>query len=355
VITNAKAILALVAVSIIAAPVTVRAADISGAGAAFPYPVYAKWAEAFKKITGNNLSYRSIGSGNGIKQITARAVTFGASDKPLSPQELTDRDLVQWPMVTGGVVPAVNIDGISANELTLDGDTLAKIYLGEIKTWDDGRIKALNPGAKLPPDAIVVIHRSGGSVTTFNFTNYLSKVSAAWKAKAGSGTLVEWPAGIGVKGGEGVAAVGQTKNAIGYVEIAYAKQNKLITTKLVNRDGNAVAANAETVQAAAANADWEHAEGFDLVLTNQSGAKAWPIAASTFVLMPKRAADAAAARGALEFFSWAYAKGDSMAAELDFVPMPESVKKLALLRFASIEGPNGDALCQWPPGCCPNC
>jgi phosphate transport system substrate-binding protein len=356
VITNAKTILAFVAVLTIAAPVTASAGDFSGAGATFPYPVYAKWAEAFEKATGNHLSYQSIGSGGGIKQITARAVTFGASDRPLSPKELADRDLAQWPMVMGGIVPAVNIDGISANELTLDGDTLAKIYLGEIKTWDDARIKTLNPGAKLPQDAIVVIHRSDGSGTTFNFTNYLSEVSAAWKSRIGSGIAVEWPAGIGAKGSEGVAnPIMQTKNSIGYVEIAYAKQNKLTTTKLVNRDGKAVAANAETVQAAAANADWEHAEGFDLILTNQPGAKAWPIAASTFILMPKRAADAAAAKAALEFFSWAYAKGDRMAAELDYVPMPDGVKKLALSRFASIKGPNGDALCPWPPGCCPNC
>jgi phosphate transport system substrate-binding protein len=336
---------------------TASAADISGAGGTFPYPVYAKWAEAFKMVTGNTLNYQSIGSGGGVKQITARTVTFGASDKPLSPKELADRDLIQWPMVAGGIVPVVNIDGIPANGLTLDGDTLAKIYLGEITTWDDKRIKRLNPNARLPSSAIVVVHQSDGSATTFNFTNYLSKMSADWRSKIASGSFaVAWPAGVGAKGCEGVASiVQQTKNSIGYVELPYAKQNKLATTKLVNRDGKAVAADPETIQAASANADWEHVDDFDLILTNQPGANSWPIAASTFILMPKRAADAAAARGALEFFSWAYAKGDGMAAELDYVPMPERVKKLALLRFASIKGPDSEVLCRGPRGCCPHC
>jgi phosphate transport system substrate-binding protein len=228
--------------------------------------------------------------------------------------------------------------------------------LGEIKTWDDERIKKLNPEAKLPSAAIVVVHQSDGSGTTFNFTNYLSKVSADWKSKIGSSNFVKWPVGVGAKGCEGVASdVQRTKNSIGYVEIAYAKQNKLTTLMLMNRDGKVVAANAETVQAAAANADWEHAEDFDLIITNQTGAKTWPISASTYILMPKRAIDAAAAKGALEFFSWAYAKGDRMATELDYVPIPERVKKLALLRLGSIKGPSSEVLCQWPQGCCPDC
>jgi phosphate transport system substrate-binding protein len=250
----------------------------------------------------------------------------------------------------------IHIDGISTNELTLDGDTLAKIYLGEINTWDDERIKKLNPDTKLPTGAIVAVHQSDGSGTTFNFTNYLSTVSADWKSKIGSSTFVKWPVGIGAKGCEGVASdVQRTKNSIGYVEVAYANQNRLTATKLVNRDGRAVVADAETIQAAAVNADWEHAEDFDLILADRSGAKVWPISASSFILMPKQATDAAAAKGALEFFSWAFAKGDGVASELDYVPMPERVKKLVLSRFASIKGPNGEVLCQRPAGCCPNC
>jgi phosphate transport system substrate-binding protein len=356
VIARARTIPPLVAAAITAVPVMTSAADISGAGATFPYPVYAQWAKVFKKATGTNIAYQSIGSGGGIKQIAARNVTFGASDKPLSAKELSDAGLVQWPMVAGGVVPVVHIDGISTNELTLDGDALAKIYLGEIKTWDDGRIKKLNPNARLPSDAIAVIVRTDGSGTTFDFINYLSQVSADWKSTVGSGALLKWPAGIGIRGGEGVAkTIQQTKNSIGFAELAYARQNGLATTKLVNRDGKVVAADTETIQAAISDADWEHAEDFDLILTNQPGAKAWPIVISTLVLMPRQATDAAAARSALKFFSWAYAKGDSIAAELDYVPMPDSVKKLALLRFASIKGPDGNMLCQRPEDCCPDC
>jgi phosphate transport system substrate-binding protein len=354
--TKARTILTFAAVLITAASVSARAVDISGAGATYPYVVYAKWAEAFKKATGNTVNYQSIGSGGGVKQITARTITFGASDRPLSPKELADNDLIQWPMVLGGIVPIVNISGISTNALTLDGETLANIYLGEIKTWDDERIKKLNPEKMLPPAAIVVVHQSDGSGTTFNFTNYLSKVSADWKSKIGSGDFVKWPVGVGAKGCAGVLSdVQRTENSIGYVEIAYAKQYKLTTLMLMNRDGKVVAANAETIEAAAADADWEHAEDFDLIITNQTGAKTWPISASTFILMPKRAMDAAAAKGALQFFSWAYAKGDSMATELDYVPMPERLKKLALLRLGSIKGPGSEVLCQSPQGCCPDC
>ena len=255
------------------------AADISGAGATFPYPVYAKWAEAYKKETGNGLNYQSIGSGGGIKQITARTVTFGASDMPLKPEDLDKNGLIQFPTVMGGIVPVVNLEGVASGDLTIDGETLAKIFLGEIKTWNDPAIAKLNPNAKLPAQAIALVHRSDGSGTTFIFTNYLSKVSADWKGKVGSATAVEWPAGIGAKGNEGVANnVKQTKGSIGYVETAYAKQNNLTTTRLVNKDGKAVAATPETIAAAAAGADWAKAPGFYMILTDEAGEKAWPIA-----------------------------------------------------------------------------
>ncbi len=320
--SSIKSLFAGVAVSVAVAAAPAMAADISGAGATFPYPIYAKWADSYKKETGNGLNYQSIGSGGGIKQITARTVTFGASDKPLTAKErAAGGDLIQWPMVMGGIVPVVNLEGIKANEITLDGTTLAKIFLGDIKSWDDAAIKALNPNVKLPSTAIVVVHRSDGSGTTFNFTDYLAKVSADWKSKVGSATSVDWPAGIGAKGNEGVANnVQQAKNSIGYVETAYAKQNKLTTTKMVNKDGKTVEANGETVQAAAANADWAHSDGFYLIITDQSGANSWPISASTFILMPKTVPDAAAAGEALKFFTWAYANGDKAALTSNMLP-----------------------------------
>ncbi len=343
--SSIKSLLIGAAISVAVASAPAQAADISGAGATFPYPIYAKWADTYKKDTGNGLNYQSIGSGGGIKQITARTVTFGASDKPLTAAERTaGGDLMQWPMVMGGIVPVVNLEGVKANELTLDSTTLAKIFLGEIKTWDDAAIKALNPAVKLPSGAIVVVHRSDGSGTTFNFTDYLSKVSADWKSKVGSATSVEWPAGIGAKGNEGVANnVQQAKNSIGYVETAYAKQNKLTTTKMVNKDGKTVEANGETVQAAAANADWEHSDGFYLIITDQAGANSWPISASTFILMPKTVPDAAAAAEAFKFFAWAYANGDAAASELDYVPMPAAVKKLVETRWSEIKDASGKA------------
>ncbi|MGZ9409456.1 MAG: phosphate ABC transporter substrate-binding protein PstS, partial [Methylocystis sp.] len=237
------------------------AIDISGAGATFPSPIYAKWAEAYRKDTGNGLNYQSIGSGGGIKQVKARTVTFGASDQPLKAEELQAAGLVQWPQVIGGIVPVINLEGVAGGDLTLDGATVAKIVLGEIAKWDDAAIKKLNPKAKLPSQPIVVVHRSDGSGTTFNFTNYLSKVSPDWKSKVGENTSVEWPVGIGAKGNEGVANnVANTKGAIGYVEYAYAKQNKLTYTKMVNKDGKVVPPSMETFQAAAAGADWSHAE-----------------------------------------------------------------------------------------------
>jgi phosphate transport system substrate-binding protein len=302
------------------------AVEISGAGATFPYPVYAKWADTYKKDTGVGLNYQSIGSGGGIKQIEAKTVTFGATDAPLKGPELDKFGLVQFPMVMGGIVPVVNIDGVSAGELVLDGPTLAGIFLGTVKTWDDPAIKKLNPNAKLPSQAIAVVHRSDGSGTTFNFTYYLAEASADWKSKVGSATSVEWPVGIGAKGNEGVSNnVSQTKGSIGYVEYAYALQNKLVYTKMVNKEGKAVAPTSTAFQAAAANADWNSVPGYGVILANQPGAESWPMTAATFILVHKQPDDAAAVSEALKFFAWAYAKGDKMAEELDYVPMPKKV------------------------------
>jgi len=319
------------------------AADISGAGATFPYPIYAKWADAYKKATGNGLNYQSIGSGGGIKQIKARTVTFGASDMPLKADELAKDALVQFPTVMGGVVPVIDLEGVAPGALVLDGPTLAKIFLGEVQTWDDPTIKKLNPQAKLPSDAIVIVHRSDGSGTTFIFTDYLSKVSPDWKSKVGSNTAVEWPAGIGAKGNEGVANnVAQTRGSIGYVEYAYAKQNKLAFTQMVNRDGKPVAPDAAGFQAAAANADWVGTPGFSVILTDEPGAQSWPIAGATFILLPKQPPDAEAAAEALKFFAWAYANGSQMAEALDYVPMPGSVVTAIKKMWANeIKDPGG--------------
>jgi len=306
-----------------------RALDISGAGATFPYPIYAKWADAYKKESGLNLNYQSIGSGGGIKQIKAKTVTFGASDMPLKPAELSEAGLVQFPTVMGGVVPVVNIDGITSGNVKLDGKTLADIFLGKITKWDDPAIKKLNPSAKLPNQAIVVVHRSDGSGTSFLFTDYLSKSSTEWKDKVGANTAVEWPVGIGAKGNEGVANnVLQTKGSIGYVEYAYAKQNKLVSLDMINKDGKAVSPNIEAFQAAAANADWVKAEGFYVILTDEPGAKSWPIAGATFILMHRAQEKPDNAKEVLKFFQWAYSKGDALAEELDYVPLPNAVVDL---------------------------
>jgi phosphate transport system substrate-binding protein len=317
-----------VAVGILAAATLLpaAAADISGAGATFPFPIYAKWGDAYKKETGIGINYQSIGSGGGIKQIEAKTVTFGASDMPLKADQLDKLGLIQFPTVLGGVVPVYNVDGVGSGDVTLDGPTLAKIFLGEVKTWDDAAIKTLNPSAKLPAQAIVVVHRSDGSGTTFLFADYLSKVSADWKSKVGANTSVEWPVGIGAKGNEGVANnVGQTKGSIGYVEYAYAKQNKLASAMMINKDGKPVAPTAEAFTAAAASANWEGTPGFGVVLTNEPGAAAWPISGATFILMHKQPQDSAAASEALKFFAWAYAKGSKMAEDLDYVPLPKNV------------------------------
>ncbi|MGA0533790.1 phosphate ABC transporter substrate-binding protein PstS [Hansschlegelia sp. KR7-227] len=322
------------------------AADISGAGATFPYPIYAKWAEAYKKETGNGLNYQSIGSGGGIKQIQAKTVTFGATDAPLKGDQLEKGGLVQFPMVMGGIVPVVNVEGVAPGALTLDGSTLAQIFLGEVKTWDDAAIKKLNPGVTLPSTAIAIVHRSDGSGTTFNFTNYLAKVSPQWKDKVGAATAVEWPTGLGGKGNEGVANyVAQTKGSIGYVEYAYAKQNKLSHTKMINRDGKTVEPVMTSFQAAAANADWSSEPGFGVILTDEPGAESWPITAATFILIHKQPADPAAATEALKFFAWAYKSGADMAAQLDYIPMPEKVVgEVQSVWAKEIKGPDGKAL-----------
>jgi phosphate transport system substrate-binding protein len=317
----------LAAATVAAAPLA--ATDLSGAGATFPYPIYAKWAEAYKAQSGVGMNYQSIGSGGGIKQIKAKTVDFGASDMPLEVKDLDDSGLMQFPTVMGGVVPVVNIEGIAAGKIRLDGPTLADIYLGKITQWNDPALESLNPGVALPDQAITVVHRSDGSGTSFIFTHYLSQVSPTWKEKVGENTSVEWPTGVGGKGNEGVAAfTGRIRGAIGYVEYAYALQNKLSYVLMKNSAGEFVAPSAESFQAAAANADWAHAPGFHLLLTDQPGKASWPITGATFILFYKDQANAATAREVLKFFDWAYKNGDDMANSLDYVPMPDSVVQL---------------------------
>ena len=305
-----------------------QAADISGAGATFPTPIYSKWADAYKKQTGVGLNYQSIGSGGGIKQIKARTVTFGASDMPLKPEDVKESGLVQFPMIIGGVVPAVNVKGVQPGQLVLDGATVASIYLGEITKWSDARIKKLNPKLALPDTAIAPIYRSDGSGTNYLFTDYLSKSSPKFKDSVGAATSVQRPSGIGAKGNEGLAnMVANTDGSIGYVEYAYAKQNKMAYADLVNKDGKTVSPSADSFAAAAANADWTHAPAYYLILTDQTGAKSWPITGASFILVYAQPQDLAATTEALKFFNWAYKSGTQMAADLDYVPLPESVIK----------------------------
>ena len=326
---------ALVAGMAMVASVSASAQDITGAGATFPFPIYAKWADAYKKETGIGLNYQSIGSGAGVKQILARTVVFGATDAPLQAAQLEKEGLVQWPQVMGAIVPIVNVEGIGQGQMTLDGPTVADIYLGKIKTWNDPAIAKLNPGLKLPAAPIAVVRRSDGSGTTFVWTTYLSEVSDEWKSKVGSGTAVEWPGGVGARGNEGVAGnVSQTRNSIGYVEFAYAKQAKLAYTNMKNKAGQVLRPTKETFQAAASNADWSKAPGYRIILTNQAGEKSWPVTAATFILMHKKPQDPVQARRALDFFTWAFEKGDVMAEELDFVPMPDDVVKLIKATWA---------------------
>jgi phosphate transport system substrate-binding protein len=318
----------LVAAGLVAGVTSAHAADVTGAGSSFIFPVLSKWADAYKKETGSGVNYQSIGSGAGIKQIQAKTVTFGATDMPLKAEDLAKDGFAQWPQTMGAIVAVVNIDGVKAGDLVLDGATLANIYLGKITKWDDAAIKKLNPSATLPSAAIAIVHRSDASGTTFNFSNYLSKVSADWKSKVGEGTAVEWPVGVGAKGNEGVSGnVGQTKNSIGYVEYAYAKQNKLVYTKMVNKDGKTVEPTMASFQAAAGNADWAHAPGYYVILTDQPGAASWPIVASTFILMYKEPQDKAASAEAIKFFKYSFEKGGKAAEELDYIPMPDSVVK----------------------------
>jgi len=308
------------------------AADISGAGATFPYPIYAKWADAYKKLTGVGLNYQSIGSGGGIKQIKAKTVTFGASDMPLKPEDLKASGLLQFPMIIGGVVPVVNVKGVGPGQLHLDGATIAAIYLGDITKWDDPQIKRLNPKLALPGSAIAPVYRSDGSGTNFLFSDYLSKSSPKFASTIGANSSVQWPIGIGAKGNEGVANMTtQTDGAIGYVEYAYAKQNKMSFTSLTNKSGGVVSPNAESFQAAAANADWSKADSYYLILTDQAGAKSWPITGASFILVYRQPSDPVQVGEALKFFAWAYKDGAAMASELDYVPLPaalvEQVKK----------------------------
>ncbi|MDD5385437.1 MAG: phosphate ABC transporter substrate-binding protein PstS [Gallionella sp.] len=315
--------------ALVYAGASLAAATITGAGATFPYPIYSKWAEAYKTSTGVAMNYQSIGSGGGIKQITAKTVNFGASDMPLTLEKLDKDGLIQFPTVIGGVVPVVNVEGVAANKLKLDGATLANIYLGKITKWNDPALAALNKDIKLPADNITVVHRSDGSGTTFIFTNYLSKVSAEWKSTVGESTAVSWKAGIGGKGNEGVAAnVQRMKNTIGYVEYAYALQNKMASVQMKNRDGQFVEPGDVSFRAAAANAQWDKAPGFYEILTDEPGKESWPISGATFILMHKMQENPDMAREVLKFFDWAYTNGGKLASDLDYVPLPENVQNL---------------------------
>lgn len=315
-----------VGVALSAAALSVHAIDITGAGASFPFPIYAKWAAQYQQDTGDRINYQSIGSGGGQQQIIAKTVDFGASDDPMKADALKDNNLLQFPAIIGGVVPVINVDGIEPGKLKLSGAVLADIFLNKIKKWDDAAIRELNPDAKLPSASIIVVHRSDGSGTTFNWTNYLSKVSPEWKDKVGEGKAVKWPTGQGGKGNEGVAAyVRQLKNSIGYVEYAYAKQNQLSWTQLQNKDGKFVQPSQESFAAAAANADWNSAPGMGVVLTDEPGAESWPITAASFILVHKSQSKPEKGEAVLKFFDWAFKNGGKMAAELDYVPMPESV------------------------------
>lgn len=323
------------ALAAMASVVSVASAqDITGAGASFPAPIYSKWADAYNKATGARLNYQSIGSGGGIKQIKAKTVDFGASDAPLKDEELAKDGMIQFPTVIGGVVPVVNISGITPGQLKLTGELLGDIYLGKIAKWNDPAIMAVNPGVKLPDAAIAVVRRADGSGTSFLFTNYLSKVNADWKSKVGEGTAVNWPTGAGGKGNEGVSAfVQRLPNSIGYVEYAYAKQNKMSYVMLKNKDGNMVAPDDASFKAAAAGAEWD--KSFYQVLTDEPGKDSWPITGATFILMHKKPEKPENSANVLKFFDWAYANGDKMAGELNYVPMPDSVVNMVHKLWAS--------------------
>lgn len=336
----------IAAVGVAATYSVAQAADITGAGATFPYPIYAKWAEAYKKTTGNGLNYQSIGSGGGIKQIKAKTVDFGASDMPLKAEELDAEGLTQFPAVIGGVVPVLNVDGIAPGQLKMTGEVLAGIFGGKITKWNAAEIASINPGVKLPAEDITVVHRSDGSGTTFLWTDYLSKVSAEFKSSVGAATAVKWPVGLGGKGNEGVAAnVQRIKNSIGYVEYAYVKRNKMTFAQMKNLDGQFVSPDDENFKAAAANADWAKAPGMYLVLTNQPGKATWPVTGASFILMHKSQAEAEKGKEVLKFFNWALKNGGQMATELEYVPMPAPVVKLIEDSWkAKIKDASGKAL-----------
>jgi len=323
-----NALLGSFAAALIAVGTLAHAADITGAGATFPYPIYAKWAEAYKAKTGIGMNYQSIGSGGGIAQIKAKTVDFGASDAPLKPDDLQASGLMQFPAIIGGIVPVMNIEGLAPGQLKLTGPVLADIYLGKIKNWNDKAITDLNPGVKLPPELITVVRRSDGSGTTFNFTDYLSKVSDEWKSKVGSATAVSWPEGVGGKGNEGVSAyVLRIKGAIGYVEYAYAKRNNMSYALVRNKDGQYPKPDNATFQAAAAYADWKNAPMYYQIITNSPGKDSWPIAATSFILMHVSQDKPQNASEVLKFFDWAFHSGQKMADELDYVPLPDSLVK----------------------------
>ncbi len=318
---------------------TALAVTISGAGATFPFPIYAKWANSYRSASGNALNYQSIGSGGGIAQIRAKTVTFGATDMPLTVAELTRYGLVQFPTVIGGDVPIVNIPGITAGQLVLDGPTLANIFLGKIGKWNDPAIKRLNPTVSLPDMAIAVVHRSDGSGTTFIFADYLSKVSPEWKERVGASTAVDWPTGIGAKGNEGVAGnVRQTRGAIGYVEYVYATQNKLAHTKMLNAAGKTIEPSLASFAAAANGAAWDASQGFASIITNQASPEAWPMAGATFILVYKQPTDPAITAEALKFFQWAYKNGDQAAQDMHFVPLPDAVTQKIEASWTQVQG-----------------
>lgn len=320
-----------------------HAQDVTGAGASFPAPVYAKWADAYNKATGVRINYQSVGSGAGIRQIKAKTVDFGASDAPLKDEELAKDGLIQFPTVIGGVVPVVNIKGIQPGQIKMTGQVLGDIYLGKITKWNDPALASLNPGVPLPDATIAVVRRADGSGTSFIFTNYLSKVNAEWKAKVGEGTAVNWPTGAGGKGNEGVSAfVQRLPNSIGYVEYAYAKQNKLAHVMLRNKDGQFVAPDEVNFKAAAAGADWS--KSFYQVLTDQPGKESWPITGATFILMHKTQDKPQQAAAALKFFDWAYTNADKMASDLDYVPLPDSVKALVRKQWGEIKDTSGKSV-----------
>ena len=319
----------VIAAASLAMAISVQAADITGAGATFPYPIYAKWAEAYKAKTGTAMNYQSIGSGGGIAQIKANTVDFGASDMPLKVEDLQSAGLMQFPAIVGGVVPIMNLEGMAPGAIKLTGPVLADIYLGKIKKWNDKAIAELNAGLKLPDEPIAVVRRSDGSGTTFVWTDYLSKVSDEWKSKVGASTAVSWPEGVGGKGNEGVAAyVQRIKGSIGYVEYAYAKRNKMTHASVQNKDGQFVQPDDSTFQAAAANADWNNAPGFYQILTNQPGKNAWPITSASFILMHVRQDKPQNAAEVLKFFDWSFHNGQKLAEELDYVPLPDAVTKV---------------------------